>query len=280
MKMLNLGCGAWWHPDWINFDLESHAPEVISHDLSQGIPFDADSVDVCYSSHVLEHLRTSEADTFLREQYRVLKPGGVVRVVVPDLEQICRLYLSYLDELKAGNLESEFKYDYSLLEMFDQTTRERSGGQLRSVWNSMSAEDRSYAVARHGKEIEGALAKANAASAGGHASLGAQTRARRPSAGKVLQKGRAALGRAAVRLLMGKRGLSAFREGMFRSSGEIHRVMYDSFRLRRLLSSVGFKDITVCQAEESRIPSFSSYQLDTVGSSVRKPDSLFMEAVK
>lgn len=270
MKMLNLGCGAWWHPDWINLDLESHAPEVIAHDLSQGIPFDADSVDVCYSSHVLEHLRPNEAETFLREQHRVLKPGGTLRVVVPDLEQICRLYLRYLDEVKAGNVEAEVKYDYSLLEMFDQTTRERPGGKLREYWISMSDEGRAHAIARQGKEVENALAKIK----------GAKPHSRRPGFSTAIRKGRAALARTAVRLLMGRGGAAAFREGLFRSRGEIHRVMYDSFGLRRLLSSVGFKEIVVCEAAESRIPSFSGYQLDTVGSLVRKPDSLFMEAVK
>lgn len=268
--LLNIGCGTSCHPDWVNLDLVAQTPEVVAHDLTKGLPFPDGSADACYSSHVLEHLRAEEADAFLAEQFRVLKTGGVIRVVVPDLEVISRLYLSYLDQLKAGDHSAEFKYDYSLLEMFDQTTRERPGGQLRGVWDRMSADDRDHALARHGKEVEAALAKASAG----------KTRSRTPSTGRVIKKARAALAQLAVRLFMGAGGVSAFREGLFRSRGEIHRVMYDSFRLQRLLVSAGFKDVAVCSAVESRIPSFSGYQLDTVGSAVRKPDSLFMEALK
>jgi predicted SAM-dependent methyltransferase len=280
MKLLNIGCGACCHPDWINIDLTSKAPGVIVHDLTKGLPYPADSIDVCYSSHVLEHLRPEEAEAFLSEQRRVLKKGGIIRVVAPDLEQICRLYLQYLDQVKAGNLAAEFQYDYSLLELFDQTTRERSGGQLRQTWNAMSADGRSHAIARHGKEVDHALERTVGGLVDNPTSNGRSAPARQLSLRKLLKRGRSALGRSAIYLLMGNHGVNALHEGLFRNSGEIHRVMYDSFRLSRLLNSVGFREISICQAKESRIPLFSDYQLDSVGDEVRKPDSLFMEAVK
>jgi hypothetical protein len=56
--------------------------------------------------------------------------------------------------------------------------------------------------------------------------------------------------------------------------------MYDRFSLRRVLEQSGFRDPRRCAADQSRIPEFASYDLDTVGGRVRKPDSLFMEAVK
>ena len=56
--------------------------------------------------------------------------------------------------------------------------------------------------------------------------------------------------------------------------------MYDRFSLERLLIEIGFVDIRCCRADESRIPNFNSYQLDTVNHTVRKPDSLFMEGLK
>jgi hypothetical protein len=79
---------------------------------------------------------------------------------------------------------------------------------------------------------------------------------------------------------MGPPGLRSFRQGLFRNSGEIHRVMYDRFRLPRLLASHGFVDVRVCAADESRIPDFNRFQLDVVNGSIRKPDSLFVEGIK
>ena len=88
-QYLNLGCGSRYHPDWINIDIVPHGPEVIQHDLSRGIPLPDASCDVVYHTAVLEHMRRSDAAAFLAECYRVLKPGGIVRVGVPDLERIC-----------------------------------------------------------------------------------------------------------------------------------------------------------------------------------------------
>ena len=56
--------------------------------------------------------------------------------------------------------------------------------------------------------------------------------------------------------------------------------MYDRYSLKRLLQNSKYADIRVCTASESRIANFNTYQLDAVGEGARKPDSLFMEAVK
>ena len=56
--------------------------------------------------------------------------------------------------------------------------------------------------------------------------------------------------------------------------------MYDRYSLKRLLEQVGFIDVRVCRADDSRIPDFNSYGLDMIDGKIRKPDSLFMEAMK
>lgn len=67
----------------------------------------------------------------------------------------------------------------------------------------------------------------------------------------------------------------------FRSSGEIHRWMYDRFSLKTVLESVGFKDANRVGPMESRIPNWSSFNLDTdPDGETYKPDSLYMEAIK
>ena len=69
--------------------------------------------------------------------------------------------------------------------------------------------------------------------------------------------------------------------GRFRESGEVHKWMYDRWSLRVLLEKCGFQEIAVCAANESRIPGFERYNLDVTESPlVRKPDSLFIEALK
>ncbi len=71
---------------------------VMKHDLRDGIPALPDSLDVIYHSHFLEHLTREDGRSFLAQCYRCLKPGGVMRLVVPDLELWCRNYINGKDQ--------------------------------------------------------------------------------------------------------------------------------------------------------------------------------------
>lgn len=120
MVKVNLGSGYWGLDDWLNYDNSVAArigrsrlltrclvalrllpeayrtlrwPPIILHDCRRGIPQPDDSVDFLYTSHLLEHLRRHETIRLLRECRRVLKPGGTIRIVVPDLEKLVALYL-------------------------------------------------------------------------------------------------------------------------------------------------------------------------------------------
>jgi SAM-dependent methyltransferase len=133
MKILNLGCGSKTSPDpsVVNIDfsimsrirsslvLKFFAPillnaerlqrfnalpdNLVAHNLSKGIPSTDSSVDVVYHSHMLEHLERDVAGLFMREVLRVLKPGGVLRVVVPDFERCCREYLDHVLACEGGD---------------------------------------------------------------------------------------------------------------------------------------------------------------------------------
>src|ERR1700730_4755324 len=94
---LNLGCGYHFHPDWVNLDLQPSVPQVRRWDLRKRLPFDDASVDFVYHSHVLEHFSRKEGQKFMRECHRVLRPGGIIRVAVPDLERIAKLYLESME---------------------------------------------------------------------------------------------------------------------------------------------------------------------------------------
>src|SRR5215470_10668085 len=66
--------------------------KTICHDLKKGIPFPSKSADAVYHSHLMEHIDREVVLGFQSEIYRVLKPGGVQRLCVPDLEQLIHAY--------------------------------------------------------------------------------------------------------------------------------------------------------------------------------------------
>lgn len=95
--MLNLGCGGHVAPEpWVNVDRSlgnKHFPchpDVVA-DVSEGLPFDDDSVDAIYCGHLLEHIDLDRVVPALREMRRVLKPGGRLCVVGPDFDRATKL---------------------------------------------------------------------------------------------------------------------------------------------------------------------------------------------
>lgn len=158
---VNLGCGLAVAPGWINIDgslnaLVASLPApfhrlayrltganryyseqeycqllgnnfFVQHDLAYSIPLDSNSADFVYSSHFLEHLFRNDAENLLRESYRVLKPGGTVRIVVPDLEYALTLYdagkkeamLSqyfFVEDDDSYYARHKYMYDFAMLE--------------------------------------------------------------------------------------------------------------------------------------------------------------------
>jgi SAM-dependent methyltransferase len=265
MTLANIGCGSVFHPAWVNLDVSPPDPAVRRWDARIGLPFSDGTVEACYASHVLEHLSKVEASRLLAECRRVLRPGGVIRIVVPDLEGIARHYLRLLDAADGGSVEAVADYDWILLELFDQMVRTESGGEMHRYLMSDTIPNRPFVVARVG--LEGSTPDTGAATPP------AQSAARKPP------RPREAVALVAGALL-GRDGRSAVKEGLFRRSGQVHLWMSDRFSLRRELEQSGFRDARRCSADQSRIPEFAGYNLDTVGGRVRKPDSLFMEAVK
>nr|WP_315491340.1 methyltransferase domain-containing protein [uncultured Rhodoferax sp.] len=87
---LHLGSGATRLPGWVNIDAY---PAELSLDLRWGLPFDPQSADYVFMSHVFEHLYyPEESSGVLRDIHRVLSPGGRLRLIVPDIELCIRAY--------------------------------------------------------------------------------------------------------------------------------------------------------------------------------------------
>lgn len=121
---INFGCGITPTEGWINLDnsyalrLKNFYPlvillkflnllstpqlrniefnrkkNIIFADATKRFNFENNSVDILYTSHMLEHLSRDSAKNFIKESHRVLKKGGILRIVVPDLEKRVDDYL-------------------------------------------------------------------------------------------------------------------------------------------------------------------------------------------
>jgi predicted SAM-dependent methyltransferase len=162
---LNLACGTRMDWSWNNLDFSPYArlrkhphlagflqragvlspqryqrlfnvdPEVIAWDLRRGIPFADDTFAVVYHSHFLEHLERKAARTFLSECYRVLEPGGILRIVVPDLRFLVSSYQAAMQDLENGESTAATAHEHWIHELFDQMVRtEVSGTAEQEPW--------------------------------------------------------------------------------------------------------------------------------------------------
>jgi SAM-dependent methyltransferase len=157
MKILNLGCGAKTSsdPDVINVDwsiylrlrksgilrvlarpfldgirrqrFNSLPKNIMVQNLRKGLPFESQSVDVVYHSHFLEHLDRDAAVKFLREVKRTLKPGGIQRIVVPDLENIVKAYINHLASCQ-NNPDETKNHDAYVAAIIKQCVQKETSG--------------------------------------------------------------------------------------------------------------------------------------------------------
>ena len=272
--MLNLGCGRRYHPEWVNVDIAPAGPEVMRWDLRRALPFRNGAFAAVYHSNILEHFRRPDASTFMKECFRMLKPGGILRVATPDLERICRLYLEKLQAVKSGEAAQVSDYDWMMIEMYDQTVREKSGGGMLAFLSQNPLPNERFVferVGQEGRELMTALRKTKQS----RPRTRTQEMIRRP---RILFE---VLGRGFLKLFFGADAPCALDIGRFRLAGEVHQWMYDRFSLGRLMSDAGFRNPTACSATESGIPNWGIYHLDALSNGdVIKPDSFYMEATK
>lgn len=282
MKLLNLGCGNTYHKDWINIDFTSNSEHVIQHNLLEGIPLKDNSVVVVYHSHILEHFSKNYGSCFITECFRVLNTNGIIRIAVPDLETIAREYLRNLQLALEGNVEAKHNYDWIKLELFDQTVRNESGGDMKEYLYQPIIANESYVYERIGFEgkiiRESFLRKKRIVEDKIN-----QLPTKRSILKSLLKKGKSIITKLKVKKqkkYLSEQESKALKIGQFRLGGEIHQWMYDRYSLTELLKKVGFAEIKVCSAFESEIQNWGSYKLDVIDGEIRKPDSLFIEAKK
>lgn len=273
--MLHLGCGKRFHSDWDNLDFSPMVEGVIVHDLTTPLPYSTNTAACCHTAHVLGHFRNDQADAFLKEQFRVLKPGGIARFSVPDLQQVIQEYRELIGPLCEGDYSRAADYEWNQIELYDQVARQFYGGKMAKFLAQDPVPNRDYVLSRIGEEggelmdtpPDGKIVR---------------TKIEFEHLGYYFKKARLKLTRGLVRLIAGQEAAIAFHEGCFRRfSGEVQWRVYDQYSLTRELLAIGFNDIRKCHHDESRIPDFKSFSFDSNENGIeRKPESLYLEATK
>lgn len=107
---VNLGAGSGWKaPHW-------HGIDKIDGDFLDAksvFPFDDDSIRWIYSSHFFEHVDDDTADNLFAESYRILKPGGILRIVVPDFGLFIQKYKENDENWYRNIIKAKARDDWS-----------------------------------------------------------------------------------------------------------------------------------------------------------------------
>lgn len=176
MLILNLGCGSRTSRYCVNIDWSPYlrlkrnrvaagvAPallrgerrerfqqldeSIVVHDLRRRLPIEDSTVDAVYHSHVLEHFDRSAAGSFLAEINRVLRPGGVHRVVVPDFEASCRRYIGHVDTCVTSCPDLAIEHDGYIADIIEQMVREESSGTSQQPFVRRQIENLVFGDAR------------------------------------------------------------------------------------------------------------------------------------
>lgn len=136
--LLHLGSGGEHKDGWVNVDLAGD-PVELAWNLARPLPFPAGTVDAVFHEHLLEHIPLAAGAALMRECRRVLKPGGVLRIGVPDAGRLVRSYADddgYLESLHPGRPTSllavqelfywhrhRTMYDFETLDFLVRTAR-------------------------------------------------------------------------------------------------------------------------------------------------------------
>jgi predicted SAM-dependent methyltransferase len=274
MKYLNLGCGPKYvkSTDWVNADMLPYGKDVIQCNFLNGIPFDSNKFELVYHSHVLEHFSKKDGENFIKECFRILNTGGVIRIAMPNLEEIAKQYLANIERAMNNETNAGNDYDWIMLELYDQTVRNKSGGLMLDYLTKATIDNEKYVYDRIGDDArkwrKSTNDEENVMKIG---TIGIFKKLiQKPS---LIFKG---IKLVYLRIVLSKKGYQNYKIGKFRTGGEIHQWMYDRYSLTRLLQNIGFTDVTLRAATTSFIDEWESFKLDNPNERA----SIFIEAVK
>ena len=261
-RFLNLACGATYvdTPQWLNLDYTPLGPAVRQADLLGPLPVADASLQLVYSSHFIEHVPRTHIAGLLRECHRVLQPGGLLRLVVPDMQEMCSRYV------QARNAGDHEIADVLVLEMLDQCVRKRAGGELAELYDRVRSGPADSSMRRFIFERSGETLAADSAPA---------------MARPFFSRMQGAIERRYVRLVL-RLLPRAFRQQnvSLADVGELHAWLYDKHTLGALLLQAGFSQPQVMAHDRSAEPNFPFVPLDTTsaGRPRKGLQSLYLEA--
>lgn len=265
MLFLNLACGDHFIIShlWENCDFAPKSRSVKQVDLLNGLPYKNNTFDLVYCSHFIEHIPRSELLNFLRECIRVLKPNGLIRLVLPDFENIAREYISNIDKGELSHAE------FNIVEMIDQCTRYESGGELIK-WYKKTVDDsdlKAYIKLRTGYTFK---SKTN------HLVF---SRIQNLNVIKLKYIFQMIYTKAIVSILPKWYRVNHISRT---ATGEKHLWVYDSHCLSSILNQVGFYSVFKSNAYSSSDSLFPNFPLDIDenGESRKGAESMYLEAKK
>lgn len=108
VRKLQIGCGGIILNGWLNSDLQPYSETIAFLDASERFYMPDSSFDYIYSEHVFEHLTFFQQINYLRESYRILRPGGRIRIATPDFDFLIDLANKETRGLHSRYLEWNF----------------------------------------------------------------------------------------------------------------------------------------------------------------------------
>ena len=96
---INLGSGHWKLEGWVNVDIDPDSEPDVLADLSGPLPFENGVASFMHTEDFIDQLDLPGARRFLLECHRILAPGGVIRILTPDVGQLARMYVETPDKL-------------------------------------------------------------------------------------------------------------------------------------------------------------------------------------
>jgi len=184
--------------------------------------------------------------------------------------------LLQLDLARKGDAEAMANYEWITIELLDQITRVYSGGLMGEYLSRENILNTDYVIRRIGNEGRQLMETFQKRRSSVNDNLDNQLKKSFKQSFRVMGSH---LKQKALKLLL-KDGYDYWKLAKFRSQGEVHQWMYDSYSLAKLLKEKGFTRIEHVAATESSIPGWNNFELDAKDNAVMKPDSFFTEAFK
>ncbi len=229
---------------------------------SKPLPYNDNQMDAVYANHILEHFLPHQIHPFLKEVFRVLKPGGILRISTPDFEILSNKYLDAVEKYRENPSELNLnKIKWYIYVIIDQLVRENPGGNMLST--VMSDDPNAF----YDDELYGNIFRPFKTGNLDYHSIHSPKHEVQPLS-KLQKLNPLNIIRLSIKKWKWHQYAKRDKEVTdrtnknFRTSIEIERFLHDRITLYQHLKEAGFKDIAPMDYRESRIKDWQSYNLD------------------